>query len=90
MALGDCDSKADVIEAYRLHDSDTGSPEVQIAMLTKRLEQLSKHFEKHPKDQHSRRGLLKIVARRKNLLGYLRNEDIGRYRETLKRFNLRK
>ena len=82
--------KKELIEEYATSTGDTGSPEVQIAVLTKRLEVLSDHFKKHPKDNHSRRGLLKIVARRKNLLKYLRQEDIGRYRDTVKRFNLRK
>ena len=90
MSLGDCEDKQAVIEKYRVHDKDTGSPEVQIAMLTKRLEILSKHFENHPQDKHSRRGLLAIVSRRKRLLSYLKREDINRYRETLTKFGLRK
>lgn len=90
MPFADCSDKSDVITKYRTHETDTGSPEVQIAMLTKRLETLMGHFEKHPQDKHSRRGLLRIVSQRKRLLGYLKREDISRYREVLARFGLRK
>ena len=90
MSLAECAEKNEVIEKYRLHESDTGSPEVQIALLTKRLEKLMEHFRSHPQDKHSRRGLLKIVSQRKRLLQYLKNEDIQRYRDTLARFGLRK
>lgn len=90
MSLAECGDKSEVIEKYRLHESDSGSPEVQIALLTKRLEILMEHFNKHPQDKHSRRGLLKIVSQRKRLLQYLKNEDVQRYRDTLARFGLRK
>ena len=83
-------SKSEVIEKFRINDKDTGSPEVQIALLTRRLEELSEHFGKHPQDKHSRRGLLKVVSQRKRLLAYLRGEDINRYRNTISALGLRK
>jgi len=82
--------KKEIISEFQLHETDTGSPELQIAMLTKRLECLATHFKKHPQDKHSRRGLLKIVSQRKRLLRYLKGEDIQRYRDTLARHGLRK
>ena len=90
MSLAECATKAEVIAKYRHHDKDSGSPEVQIALLTKRLEKLSVHFEKHPQDEHSRRGLLRLVSQRKGLLEYLKQEDVARYRDTLGKLGLRK
>jgi len=84
------ESKAKVIDEYKSHDGDTGSPEVQIALLTARIEHLTGHFKAHAKDFHSRTGLLKMVGRRRKLLKYLKNTDVQRYREILKRLNLRK
>lgn len=79
-----------VIEDNRLHQTDTGSPEVQIAVLTKRINDLQDHFKVHPHDHHSRRGLLKMVGHRRNLLNYLKKKDIERYRATIKKLGLRK
>ncbi len=82
--------KAKIVEQYRTHDADTGSPEVQIALLTKRIQELTEHFKVHPKDHHSRRGLLKLVSQRRRQLNYLRNVDVDRYRNLIKRLGLRK
>jgi len=82
--------KQSLIEQYRLHEADTGSPEVQIAILTERINYLTGHLKEHKKDHHSRRGLLKMVGQRRNLLNYLRNNDIERYRTILEKLNLRK
>lgn len=82
--------KQQLIEKYRLHDSDTGSPEVQIAILTERINYLTEHLKEHKKDHHSRRGLLKMVGQRRGLLNYLRDNDIARYRVILEKLNLRK
>ncbi|HWQ60700.1 MAG TPA: 30S ribosomal protein S15 [Negativicutes bacterium] len=82
--------KQQLIEKYRLHDSDTGSPEVQIAILTERINYLTEHLKEHKKDHHSRRGLLKMVGQRRGLLNYLRDNDIARYRIILEKLNLRK
>ncbi|MGI6523712.1 MAG: 30S ribosomal protein S15 [Bdellovibrionota bacterium] len=90
MASGEFVGKQELIAKHGRSEGDTGSPEVQIGLLTKRLEILSEHFKKHPQDVHSRRGLLKIVSRRKKLLTYLKNEDIARYRAALAEFGLRK
>jgi small subunit ribosomal protein S15 len=79
-----------LIEKYRLHDGDTGSPEVQIAILTERINYLTEHLKEHKKDHHSRRGLLKMVGQRRGLLNYLRDNDIARYRTILEKLNLRK
>jgi len=78
------------IESYRTHDSDTGSPEVQVALLTERITNLTEHFKTHHKDHTSRRGLLKLVGQRRRLLNYLKNQDINRYRELISRLGLRK
>jgi small subunit ribosomal protein S15 len=80
----------ELIEAYRTHDSDTGSPEVQVALLTERIANLTEHFKTHHKDHTSRRGLLKLVGQRRRLLNYLKNQDINRYRELIGRLGLRK
>jgi len=83
-------SKKTIIDAFKTHENDTGSPEVQIALLTERINHLNEHLKIHKKDFHSRRGLLKMVGRRRNLLNYLMNRDIERYREVIARLKLRK
>jgi small subunit ribosomal protein S15 len=82
--------KTDIITGFRLHDSDTGSPEVQIALLTERINGLTDHLRQHKHDHHSRRGLLKMVGRRRRLLAYLSHKDVERYRATISRLGLRK
>lgn len=84
------EAKAEIIEGYRNHDTDTGSPEVQVALLTKRISELTEHFKTHAQDHHSRRGLLKLVGRRRRLLDYLKRQDYERYRGTIERLGLRK
>lgn len=84
------EEKNAVISDNRLHEKDTGSPEVQIAVLTKRINDLQLHFKAHPHDHHSRRGLLKMVGHRRNLLKYLKKKDIERYRATIAKLGLRK
>ena len=86
----DSESKREIIDGNRLHDSDTGSSEVQIALLSKRIEELTEHFKVHSKDHHSRVGLLKLVGRRRRLLNYLRTNDIERYRTIVKKLGLRR
>ena len=83
-------AKARVITQYRLHDTDTGSPEVQIALLSQRIEYLTEHFKTHKKDNHSRRGLLKLVSKRRRLLDYLKRNDAERYHAVIARLGLRK
>ncbi len=82
--------KTSVIENNRLHETDTGSPEVQIAILTARINELTEHLKKNPHDHHSRRGLLKMVGNRRNLLNYLIKTDITRYRAIIEKLNIRK
>ena len=82
--------KTAVIGSYRTHDSDTGSPEVQIALLSERINYLTEHFKTHVKDHHSRRGLLKLVQQRRRLLDYLKRKDVERYTELIKRLGIRK
>jgi small subunit ribosomal protein S15 len=82
--------KANVVGEYRLHDSDTGSPEVQVALLTHRITELTEHFKTHTQDHHSRRGLLKLVGRRRRLLDYMKGQDLERYRTTIERLGIRK
>ncbi len=82
--------KSELIEKYRTHGSDTGSPEVQVALLTERINQLTEHFKAHKKDHHSRRGLLMLVSQRKSLLEYLKRKDVGRYRGLIQSLGLRK
>ncbi|AWW25682.1 30S ribosomal protein S15 [Acetobacterium carbinolicum] len=82
--------KAQVVEDYKTHEGDTGSPEVQVALLTERINDLNGHLQIHKKDHHSRRGLLKLVGQRRRLLTYLKNKDINRYRELIQRLGLRK
>jgi small subunit ribosomal protein S15 len=84
------EQKSDIIEKYRLHENDTGSPEVQIAILTERINQLSAHLKEHKKDHHSRRGLLKMVGQRRGLLNYLKDNDVERYRKIIGQLNLRR
>lgn len=84
------DEKLAIIEANRLSETDTGSPEVQIAILTKRISDLTEHLKSHKNDHHSRRGLLKMVGRRRNLLNYLMKTDIERYRAIVEKLGLRK
>ena len=81
--------KQEIIETYRRDDSDTGSYEVQIALLTERIKELTEHLKVHQKDNHSRRGLLKMVGKRRSLLNYLAKKDINRYREIKEKLNLR-
>ncbi len=83
-------AKANIIEKFQQHDKDTGSPEVQVALLTHRINELTEHFKVHKKDHHSRRGLLLLVSQRKSLLAYLKNNDVGRYRNLIKELGLRK
>lgn len=82
--------KTEIIKEYATHEGDTGSPEVQIAVLTERINELNEHLKNHPKDHHTRRGLLKIVGHRRNLLAYLAKKDIERYRTIIKKLNIRK
>ncbi len=84
------ESKAQVMQTYQLHNGDTGSPEVQVALLTAHIEELSGHFQTHPKDHHSRIGLLKMVNNRRRLLDYLKKVDGDRYRVLIERLGLRK
>ena len=82
--------KDDIIAGFRVHETDTGSPEVQIALLTERINGLTDHLRQHRHDHHSRRGLLKLVGRRRRLLAYLSDKDVDRYRATIARLGLRK
>ena len=82
--------KKEIIETYKMHEKDTGSAYVQIALLTERINQLSKHFGQHKKDHHSRHGLLKMVSTRRRLLTYLKNNDVKKYEEILSKLGLRK
>jgi len=85
----DKDKKQAIIEEFKLHDADTGSPEVQIAILTTRIRELTEHLKVHKKDYHSQRGLLKMVGKRRRLLKYLRLKDFNRYRTLIERLGLR-
>lgn len=82
--------KTELIGTFRTHDSDTGSPEVQVALLSERINYLNDHFKTHVKDHHSRRGLLKLVGQRRQLLNYLKRKNIERYSELIKKLNIRK
>ena len=84
------DRKQEIINTYKREENDTGSPEVQIALLTERISELTEHLKVHPKDNHSRRGLLKMVGKRRNLLNYLAKKDIQRYRDIAQKLSLRK
>jgi len=84
------EQKQEIIDRYRLHNADTGSPEVQVAILSERISYLTDHFKVHAKDHHSRRGLIKLVGQRRRLLNYLKNKDIERYRALIEQLGLRK
>lgn len=84
------EAKAEVINDFKLHENDTGSPEVQVALLTHRINHLTDHFKEHKKDHHSRRGLLILVGRRRRLLDYLKSTSVSRYRATIERLGIRK
>ena len=84
------EAKLDIIGNYKTHEVDTGSPEVQVALLTQRINELTEHFKTHVKDNHSRRGLLKLVSQRRRLLDYLRRKDVERYRQLIGRLGIRK
>jgi small subunit ribosomal protein S15 len=84
------DRKTEIISTYKTHDSDTGSPEVQVALLSDRISYLTEHFKAHAKDHHSRRGLLKLVGQRRRLLDYLKSKDSARYADLIKRLGIRK
>lgn len=84
------EKKKEIIEKFKTHDTDTGSSEVQIALLTDRIAYLTDHFQSHSKDHHSRRGLLKLVGQRRNLLNYLKTKDINKYRTLIKELGIRK
>ncbi|HXO20475.1 MAG TPA: 30S ribosomal protein S15 [Thermoanaerobaculia bacterium] len=89
-ALQSKEAKEKIVSDYRTHERDTGSPEVQVALLTHRITELTGHFKTHIKDHHSRRGLLKLVGRRRRLLDYLKGQDLERYRTTIERLGIRK
>ncbi len=84
------DAKQDLIGQFKIHDADTGSPEVQIALLSERIKYLTEHFKTHKKDHHSRRGLLQMVGRRRRLLDYLKNKSVDRYKTIIDKLGLRK
>lgn len=84
------ETKKEVVEKFRKHDKDTGSVEVQIALLTQRVNELTEHFKTHIKDHHSRRGLLKMVGQRRRLLNYLQQKDSAKYQEIIDKLNIRK
>ncbi|WP_406568117.1 30S ribosomal protein S15 [Caldinitratiruptor microaerophilus] len=84
------EAKKGIIEKYRIHDTDTGSPEVQVAILTERINQLTEHLRVHHKDHHSRRGLFKMIGQRRRLLNYLQRVDVERYKQLIEALNLRK
>jgi small subunit ribosomal protein S15 len=84
------ENKSELIESFRTHQTDTGSPEVQIAILTKRIQYLTEHFNVHAKDHHSRQGLLKMVGKRRRLLDYLKRKNVNRYQQIISKLGLRK
>ncbi len=84
------EKKQEIINAFKTHDSDTGSPEVQIAILTERITYLTEHFKIHKKDHHSRRGLLKLVGQRRRLLDYLKGKELDRYKKVIERLGIRR
>ncbi|MDO9585043.1 MAG: 30S ribosomal protein S15 [Syntrophales bacterium] len=86
----DSEKRSEIMSLFRLHEKDTGSPEVQIALLSARLVYLTEHFKTHKKDHHSRRGLLKLVGQRRRLLDYLKKKDLERYRSVIQQLGLRK
>ncbi|MEJ2076398.1 MAG: 30S ribosomal protein S15 [Acidobacteriota bacterium] len=84
------DRKTEIVGEFRQHDTDTGSPEVQVALLSERIRELTEHFKTHKKDYHSRRGLLKLVGQRRRLLDYLKKRNFNRYKELIERLGIRK
>lgn len=84
------EKKTELVQKFRTHESDTGSPEVQVAILTERINQLTEHFKVHKHDHHGRRGLLKLVSQRRGLLGYLKRKNLGRYKTLIDQLGLRK
>ena len=84
------EKKVSIIEGFRIHNNDTGSPEVQIALLSERIQYLTEHFKTHKKDHHSRRGLLMLVGQRRRLLDYLKSKDFGRYQRVIERLGIRR
>ena len=84
------EAKTGIIGQYRVHESDTGSPEVQVALLTQRINDLTEHFKTHVKDNHSRRGLLKMVSKRRRLLDHIKSQDEGRYQKIIERLGIRR
>ena len=82
--------KRELVEGYRAHETDTGSPEVQVALLSQRIGDLTEHLKTHAKDHHSRRGLIKLVSQRRRLLDYLKREDLARYKQLIERLSLRR
>ena len=84
------ETKREIIDRFRLHEADTGSPEVQVAILSERINYLTDHFKSHAKDHHSRRGLIKLVGQRRRLLNFLKDKDIERYRTLIEQLGLRK
>ena len=84
------EAKSQIIQDYRVHETDTGSAEVQVALLTHRIQQLTEHFNTHKQDHHSRRGLLKLVGQRRRLLDYMKKQDYERYRKAIERLGIRK
>jgi len=90
MAAFTTERKATIIEGFKTHDADTGSPEVQVALLSERITYLTEHFKTHAKDHHSRRGLLKLVGQRRRLLDYLKTKDAARYGDLIRRLGIRK
>ena len=84
------EEKKGIIDSYKVHESDTGSTEVQVAIITERIKYLTEHFKVHAKDHHSRRGLLKLVGKRRRLLNYLKKKDVSKYRELIERLGIRR
>jgi small subunit ribosomal protein S15 len=84
------EEKKGIIDSYKVHESDTGSSEVQVAIITERIKYLTEHFKVHAKDHHSRRGLLKLVGKRRRLLNYLKKKDVSKYRELIERLGIRR
>ena len=85
----DVERKQEIIDSYKIHEQDTGSPEVQIAILSERINYLTRHLQEHKRDFHSRRGLLKMVGQRRRLLNYLKKQDVDRYRDIIGKLGLR-
>ncbi|MCK9521815.1 MAG: 30S ribosomal protein S15 [Proteobacteria bacterium] len=90
MSVFHTEDKQAIVEQFKTHENDTGSPEVQVALLTKRIQYLTEHFKTHKKDHHSRRGLLKLVSKRRHMLDYLKRKDVERYRKIIHALGIRK